>query len=41
MVYKTKIHTRVELLHRIMNAAAYIREHLEMIEPSKAVLWKP
>jgi hypothetical protein len=30
---RTKVHTRDELLHQIMNVAAYIREHLEMIQP--------
>jgi hypothetical protein len=32
MTYKTKLRTREELLHRIMDAAAYIREHLKMIQ---------
>jgi hypothetical protein len=28
MVYKTKVQMRGELFHQIMNAAAYIQEHL-------------
>jgi hypothetical protein len=27
MIYRTKVHTREELLHRIMDAAAYTRTH--------------
>jgi hypothetical protein len=32
MTYRTKVHTREELLHQIMNNAAYIQRHSEMIQ---------
>jgi hypothetical protein len=32
MFYKTKVPMRVELLHRIMNATAYIQEHPKMMQ---------
>jgi hypothetical protein len=32
MTYRTKVHTREELLHQIMDAAAYIQEHPKMIQ---------
>jgi hypothetical protein len=31
MAYRTKVNTREELLHRIIDTAAYIREHHKMI----------
>jgi hypothetical protein len=32
MTHRTKVHTREELLHRIVNVAAYIQDHPEVIQ---------
>jgi RecB family endonuclease NucS len=39
MTHRIKVHKRQELLHGVMDVAAYIREHPEMIQRAVTVVW--
>jgi hypothetical protein len=39
MTYRTKVHVRKELLHQIVDVAAYIRRHPEMIQCANKLLF--